>query len=60
MTTSISSEAFEKKPRKLKSRFPLNLTDRQTERKTYGWTDIIIYRVASLLIKAMYDNMSKE
>ena len=30
-----------------KSRFPLNLTDRQT----YGWTDIGIYRVASLLIR---------
>ena len=37
-----------------KSRFPLNLTDRQTYIHTDGRTDISFYRVASLLTHSFY------
>ena len=54
MTTSKSSEARRNQTSILisggkKSRFPLNLTDRQTDIRTDVRADISIYRVASLL-----------
>ena len=58
MTTSISSEARRNQTslsllgaEKIKfSPKPDGQTDIRTGGRTYGWTDIFIYRVASLLI----------